>query len=284
MKSFDHYEIAYRKRGETVYTLVKNPEYGWAADPFFIEYEGRLYLFAEIYLYKSERNGVIAYCEYDGVGFKEWTVTMDKHWHLSYPNVWLQDGRINMCPESYQREEVGIYELKEFPDRWEKKKTLISNVEYCDSTFLKYGDEEYMFTFEKGNKTPEGKGYLYHIVNGELRERQYIGDSLEGTRCGGNIIYKDGKCIRVGQNCTREYGGGLIFYEIDSVWPRYEEHEIKRIEPEDVTVDSRKKYTGIHTYNCTEEFEVIDLKSRRYTLTEHIAQNRVRRVFLNKYH
>ena len=72
-----HWQIAYKNKKMSKYELIPNPNWAWAADPFLVEYKGELYIFAELFLYKSERNGVIGYCKYKNGTFGEWTVTMD---------------------------------------------------------------------------------------------------------------------------------------------------------------------------------------------------------------
>ena len=280
VKVFHHYDIVYRKIGEDKFKFVNTPTYGWIADPFLVEFKGKIFLFAEIFLYLSERNGVIGYCEYKDGNFSEWNITMDKHWHLSYPNVFVKDNELYMIPESYQLEEVALYKLKQFPDKWEKVKVILDNVEYCDSTFIEEDGETYMFTFERGIKSPEGRGLLYKLSTGEY---QVLSDSLEGTRCGGRIIYDNGRKIRVGQDCTTEYGKGLIFYEIESVWPIYKEKEINRVYINNLKIDSSKNYTGVHTYNRIADLEVFDLRYASSTPEENEASDRIHKVFVDKY-
>ena len=287
MREFNHFEIAIRYNKKDKFKIVENPTYGWAADPFLVDYCGEIYLFAEIFLYKSERNGVIAYRKIKRNGdMTPWTISMDKHWHLSYPNVFVNDNKLFMVPESYQLEEVALYELNKIPNEWVKIRSIVINEELCDSTFFTYKDgQKYMFTFEKGGVSPNGIGWLYKINNGIATERIYLSNSLEGTRCGGKVIVENDKYIRVGQNCANGYGSGLIFYEIDSVWPCYREHEIYRIDASDIkpNVKSDRNYTGIHTYNRLGNMEVIDLKYSSSTQEENEASERVRKVFLNKY-
>ena len=88
---YHHYDIAFRNSKCGRFQLVSPPHYGWVADPFLVEYRGVMYLFAEIFLYNTERNGVLGYCKWDEEHqvWSEWTVTMDRHWHLSYPNVYV---------------------------------------------------------------------------------------------------------------------------------------------------------------------------------------------------
>lgn len=280
---FDRWQIAYRREGEEIFYLVSNPPYGWCADPFLVEYQGTMYLFAEIFLYQSERNGVIGYCTYKNGKFSQWTITMDRHWHLSYPNVFVHEGNLYMCPESYQREDISVYKLKEFPDKWEKVFTFIENEKCVDTTFMKYNNEEYFFTFKPNFIKYGGQLYLYHIKNSCIDEGHYITDNRENARPGGNIISVNGKCIRVSQDCSNGYGSGLVLSEIDSVCPKYKEHIVKKIMAKDILVDSKQKFAGIHTYNSLKGIEVIDLKYSEFSLKEYIARRRVRRVFTNKY-
>lgn len=278
-----HYHIAYKTREMGHFQIIPAPPYGWTADPFLVEYEGELYLFAEIFLFKTERNGKIGFCKYDGNTFGEWTISMDRHWHLSYPNVFVKDGRLYMCPESYQSKEVSVYELVSFPDQWRKVHTYINDVEYSDSTFCQVGDALYLFTFEMQGSGNVGRGLLCRIEEGVIRKTQVISQNPVGARPGGNILKMDGKYIRVAQNGVPQYGTGLVFYEVDSFEPEYSEHEIRRIYVEDVEPAWKEKYCGIHTYNTLGDMTVIDLKEKTFSEEEYEAQKRVRQVFLNKY-
>lgn len=288
MKKYEHWQIAYRLKGEKKFKLISNPSYAWAADPFLVEYQGHVFLFAELYLYRSERNGVIGYCEYREGEFGEWTVTMDKHWHLSYPNVFVYENKLYMCPESYQREEIGIYELESFPDKWRKVQTWNSNQACVDTTFIIYNGVPYMFTFELGEKKCSGRLLAYQLRDKCLSEPVLITEDISLARPGGNFIMEDGKLFRVGQDCSATYGAGLTFCEVERIWPAYKESVVRRLYPKDIEIgfaDKRykRKYTGLHTYNRLNGLEVIDLKYETYSREEKQAQKRVREVFLNKY-
>lgn len=280
---FDRWQIAYRFRGDRFFHLLPNPVWGWAADPFPVVFQGNIYIFAEIFLYRSERNGVIAYCRFENGQFTDWTVSMDKHWHLSYPNVFAAGDKLYMCPESYQNDEIAVYELQAFPDQWKKIKVLASNVQCVDTTFFTYQEKDYMFTFKQERGGVRGELCLYRIEEGNISLTQTIAKDVSSARPGGNVLWKDGKAVRVSQNGDGGYGSGLVFSAIDSVEPVYEEHEVKRISAQDVQGDWKRTFTGIHTYNRLDDIEVIDLKYQRISLTEYLARKRVRKVFQNKY-
>ncbi len=280
---FNHWQIAYREEKEGKFHLIPNPPFGWCADPFLVEYKSHIYLFAEIYLYKSERNGVIGYCEYRNGEFGEWVVTMDKHWHLSYPNVFVHNDNLYMCPESYQREEIAVYRLIEFPDKWRKVKTLIENGMYVDTTFLEMYDATYLFTFEPAFSRYGGKLLLYKFQGERMSQPLCITEDVSKARPGGNLIRNGERIIRVSQNSLNGYGCGLVFNEVDALWPEYKEHELKRIFPKDIPIESRREFLGVHTYNSLGNLEVIDLKYSIYSWKEHMARRHTRKVFVNKY-
>lgn len=281
---FDRWQIVYRKAGEKQYKLIPNPPYGWCADPFLVEYQGTVYLFAEIFLYKSERNGVIGYCIYENGEFGAWKITMDRHWHLSYPNVFVYQGDLYMCPESWQKDEIEIYKLIEFPDHWEKAAALVSNGKYVDTTFLQLRKEIYMFTFQPSFHQHGGTLLQCCIKGDELSDFCILTSDKGKARPAGNFIVENEKIIRVSQDSRESYGDGLVFSEVDSVWPDYREHEIKRVSAQDLRIEnSSRKYIGIHTYNRHHDLEVVDVKYSCYSLKEYIARKRVRKVFMNKY-
>lgn len=282
----DHWHIAYRKSGEECFHIVQNPSWAWAADPFLVKYEGTLYLFAELFLYKSERNGVLGYCKWSGNEFGEWTVTMDKHWHLSYPNVWVEGGQIHMIPESYQKEDVSHYVLKEFPDKWHRIEVMLDNDVYVDTTLLKDKGQELLFTFRPDFNEDGGELLLYKKENRKWKLYKHVTDDKSMARPGGNFFRKEGRIFRIAQDCREGYGHGLVFLEVDESYPDYREHVVRRIYPHDLPLDCDmigREYIGVHTYNHVDGMEVIDLKYRMDLPEEHEAQKNVRKVFLNKY-
>lgn len=284
MKKYEHWQIAYRDNLEGEFKLISNPKWAWAADPFLIEFQDEIFLFAELFLYKSERNGVIGYCKYQDGMFTDWTVTMDKHWHLSYPNVWCGDGKLYMCPETYQAEEVAIYELEAFPDKWRKIQILLQNGKYVDSTFMRYENKNYLFTYHLVKSGGIGELLLYEILgDGTLSKPVFISDNIGNARPGGNVIYKDGNVIRVSQDSNNGYGSGLVFSKVEKVSPIYEETELLRAYPNDIVGNWKRKFIGMHTYNRCKNLEVIDLKFITRSYAEYMSQKRVRKVFLNKY-
>lgn len=121
---FENWTIAYRKRCEKLlledasadFHIIKNTWRYWCADPHLFEYEGRTYVFAELYD-RVLRRGVIGCCMISENGYTPWKIVLKMPWHLSYPHVFEKDGDIYMIPESYVPKEIALYRAKEFPDK-----------------------------------------------------------------------------------------------------------------------------------------------------------------------
>lgn len=152
-----------------------------------------------------------------------------------------------------------------------------------DTTFLQTEGQTYMFTFQPTFRQWGGTLLQYRLENHAPSDCHILTDDRSLARPGGNFFQENGKIMRVSQDCGEEYGGGLVFSEVDEIWPNYQEHAVKRICPDDIRVESKQKYTGIHTYNRCCDLEVIDLKYECYSLKEYIARKRVRKIFLYKY-
>lgn len=258
--------IAYRERGSSdkKFRVVKNPTWGWAADPFLFTDNGKLYLFAELWDYRKGRAG-IGYQVLSDQSPK-WKVVIEEDYHLSYPNIMRLNGQIYICPESCNDRSVYFYRAVSFPDKWEKQKPIITGKDYSDTTFLKRGDVLYGFTC-RWHENPH-KLDIFKIEDGKV-EYSPANPIVEGgalARPGGNFFEENGKTIRVNQDCSEYYGKALVFTELDFHWPDFDEKVIKRIEFSDIELDQKEKAIGIHTYNQCGNYEVIDFKIKKVNL------------------
>jgi hypothetical protein len=68
------------------------------------------------------------------------------------------------------------------------------------------------------------------------------------------LFYDEGRLIRPSQDCGKAYGYALLFSEVLTLSEtEYEERQISRLEP-----GVAAGCTHTHTYNRTEQFEVVD--------------------------
>lgn len=258
---------------DAAFHVIPNAFRYWAADPFVVEREGKAYIFAELYDYILRR-GVLGYCVIENGKPGKWIPVIQEEYHLSYPCLTEQDGQMYMMPESEAGKVLTVYQAVEFPNKWEKCPVLRSNVKFADTT-----------PFPKTGMCLA----LTHQVEDQERPRLMLTD-LRGTvddrvipeavpfrsRPAGHVFAVDGKTVRPAQyseDCGNGYGKGLIFYECELTEDlRYREREIGMLHPEDLRYDRPVFLDGMHTYNSSEHYEVIDIKTRRFNILNLIMR------------
>ena len=269
------------------FTLIKNSWRYWCADPFLIEKDGTRYVFFELYD-RIKRKGCIGYriLNPDGTYTKIKKVYED-NCHLSYPNVFFYAGNYYMMPESSGGKSLYVLRAEQFPDVWVKQRVLLQDLPVVDTTFLNYGDNYYAFT------SPTVKDNISYLSispvdsDGAMDKERIINPVLCDKACArmaGNFIKTDDGVIRVSQDCSARYGGGLVFSKITKLDETgYAEQEFCRLSG-DLQV-AGKRFDGIHTYALDEQVECIDLKiEAKFNLVETVGfiLQKLKRVFKRK--
>ena len=261
----ESWNVAFRKKKKdsvlddlgSPFTVIRNSDRYWAADPFVYEYGDDVYVFAELYDYVS-RKGIIGYYILNKANSK-WTPVITEPYHLSFPYVFREDDQIFIMPESSQSSSLYLYRAVDFPDHWEKCEDLRSNVKYVDTTpFLAFG-RKMGLTYGMGDHNLR----ILDFSDGEDRVVETTHTELK--RPAGYFDFQRG--IRAAQNCEEDYGKGLILYHfIMGEDLSYQEEEIRRVFPQDLKLTKKLYLDGIHTYNASKNYEVVDIKTRRFNL------------------
>ena len=249
------------------FKVIKNNFRYWAADPFILEKDGKAYIFAELYDYVLRR-GVLGYCSIEGDKASKWKPIIRELYHLSYPCIIEHNGKLCIMPESGEGEVLTAYESVEFPNKWEKRKVIRGDVRFADTTPFPYTGRNFALTHNVGD--PENPCLTVIDLDGKTKDIPVEGKVALRSRPAGYVFEKDGKLIRPAQfsvNTAEGYGKGLIFCECqlsDNLC--YSEREIKEIRPEDLNYNKTIYLDGMHTYNSSEHYEVIDIKTRRFNI------------------
>lgn len=266
---YEFWTIAYRRRQgastlldnrNVPFCVIANNWRYWYADPHLIKVAEHTWLFAEAYD-RVLRRGVISCCMLTDKGPTPWKVVLKQPYHLSYPHLFEAEGKICMIPESYVAGEIALFSAEKFPDQWKKETVLRTGGEPVDSTVFSFGGKRWLLSLLQN----EGKDQLmlYPYCNSRIVGEGYcVKESDLNMRPGGHLFQVDGEWIRPAQDCTESYGCALNFYRVDGVSEsKYEETMLLKLHPQDIKTDCVKVPQGIHTYNMTEEYEVIDLKT-----------------------
>lgn len=197
----------------------------FVADPFLFKYNGSNWLFYET----TDENwvGMIGCFKDEGDKWIQKGIVLKRPWHMSYPQVFSEGGRIYMIPEQSDggRGNVALYEAVEFPYRWEMKKVLIERP-FADSTLVKRGGYYYMACY---SIPPNESAELWCAPTLEgpwsrHPEWMHINQSARLRRCGGAFLFENGELFRVAQDCNRAYGKRLFKVKIEEMTPsKYKE-------------------------------------------------------------
>ncbi|HET9652560.1 MAG TPA: hypothetical protein VFP36_10230, partial [Usitatibacter sp.] len=123
------------------------PPKGWFwADPFPIQVDGRNYIFfEELPLGASKAHISVVEIDREGRASKPVKV-LERDYHLSYPFLVEDGGRLYMIPETANNRTVEIYRCVEFPAKWKLERVLLADVFCADTTLHRDGDRWWMFT------------------------------------------------------------------------------------------------------------------------------------------
>lgn len=279
----ESWNVAYRKKVQggiikdtaTPFIVVRNSYRYWAADPFVFDYEGKTYIFAELYDYISRR-GVIGYTVLENGKCTHWKKVIEENYHLSFPYICQSNGEIYIIPESNKSNTLYAYRATRFPDVWEKACIIRENVRLVDTVFFINHGRTMALSYNISS--PNAPQLVLLDIENSKMDKVVSVTHAELRRPAGKININEG--IRVAQNCTTEYGEGLIFYSFYVEDNVYTEREIKRISPENISLSKKMYINGLHTYNTGNKYEVIDVKTRRLNLIDFIMRlaNKIKKV------
>jgi hypothetical protein len=241
------------------YRLMLSPADRFYADPFLFEKDGKTHLFFEDFRY-GEGRAVISCCElgFDGAPGSPVEV-LRRPYHLSYPFVFEYEGEIYMIPETKENQMVELFRATNFPTTWTPEAVLLSNIYAVDATIQKVNGKFWMFAGISNGKysnSDELSLFFADALTGPWtphRNNPVLSD-VRRSRPAGALFYDGGRLIRPSQDCGKAYGYALVFSEVLTLTETdYQERPISRIEPGVVA-----GCVGTHTYNRTEQFEVVD--------------------------
>jgi hypothetical protein len=200
--------------------LLPPPDRYWA-DPHVVEYGGGVHVFFEEFLY-AERKGRIAVTTLDGAGRPgPVRVALDLDCHLSYPSVFVHQGRLFMVPEGAAAGSLNLYECMGGPQTWEYRRTLLEGMPLVDASLVEWQGRWWLFG---SLKKPSG------LRTAELLLLYSSDDPLEGTwrehplsplladvtdaRPAGAPMIHGGRLYRLAQDGTHGYGSGVVVNEV----------------------------------------------------------------------
>lgn len=203
------------------------------ADPFLFVKNDTLYLFYE-HLTRWFGRGRI--CMRSTKDLCNWTEEKDvlvEPFHLSFPFVFEEDGKVYMLPETGGDKSITLYEAEdETLTNWRKVcKLKEDETPWYDSIIYKKDNCYYLFTGHDDNVNQIQHLFVANSLKGPYREHPYspICEGRDRARNAGSIIECSGDLYRPVQVCVNSYGEQTSIMKIDTLTPEcYKEVVFKK--------------------------------------------------------
>lgn len=241
------------------------------ADPFiFKTNNGHINLVYEDYDY-YDQYGKIAITTLDSnfnpISSKE---ILDTKSHLSYPNVFIDNGITYIIPEASKEGGLYSYEFDHNSQRLVNRKMLIEGLPLLDSTILHHNNKYWLFATHRGPES-NNKLYIYHAPHWSgpysAHQGNPVKNDLNGSRPAGNFICVDGEIYRPTQNCGKYYGKSVTINKITSL----NEFEFAEVPVLELCPPKNTNFNyAIHTINSSDDVIVIDGLRRVFKPFEQI--------------
>ena len=235
----------------------------YCADPFLFRHDGVNWLFYET-LDKTGKGVLGCFKEVDGNWIQQ-GIVLEESCHLSYPQVFAEDGKIYMIPESSDggRGQVFLYEAVDFPRKWAKRALLIS-APLADATLVKKDGRYYLSALRMAPGMPAELWEAPKLTGPWTLHPQSANtnQSRRLRRNGGAFQTIAGRLYRIAQDCNGYYGKRLFKVPVEELaWDRYSEGSASLLLEDNWGLDGK-----IHTYNRLEAdgatWETVDLNER----------------------
>lgn len=260
--------LMYSMRGEMPQMLEKYrriipPKDRFWADPHVIHKDSKYYVFVEEYPFLAEK-GHISLLTIDEQGNASPAVPIvQMPYHMSYPFVFLWEGRYFMVPETRAIKTISLYECVEFPHKWEFRHNLMENVLARDSTLYFDGNRWWLFTAMSPLMGAAGPDELFLYYSDDLFSRNWIPhrrnpviSDVRTSRPAGKLFRHNGRLYRPSQDCSRDYGFGVNINHVVALNEnRYQEEMVQGLFPH-----WDKKITGVHTFQHEDQLTIIDAR------------------------
>lgn len=251
---------------------------GFAADPFPIEWRGRMGVFFESMDYRTNK-GAIGFQEFGPDGpLGEPVVALAEPWHLSYPFLISHEGALYMLPEASASKAATLYRCVDFPAKWEPVARLLDGVEAADATIFRHEDRYWMTSVVRDGVGGYSDTLALHYSGslfGPWKPHALYPALVDSrfARPAGAVVARNGALFRPVQDCTYGYGKGLTIMRIDQLDPEvFHQSFERRIAPGAGWPGDR-----LHTVNHWGRLECIDgaILTPKPLLLRRIVQNHI---------
>lgn len=244
---------------------LKSPaKSGFHADPFGFEIDGKKFIIFEDYS-KFFRRGRIAIANFDGQKLVNKKMILDDKKHLSYPFIIHHQGLIYMVCESCKSKKLNLYEIDKKTLELKKIREIFTDKKVIDPTIIFHQNKFWLFyTSNDGDTSHLNIAFADSLFSDFIdHPKNPVKIDQSSSRPAGTPFILDGKIYRLGQNCSKTYGGAVVINRITELSEEnFSEEFVKEIAP-----DAQDEYDrGLHTISEFGNLTLIDGKRKIFII------------------
>ncbi len=239
------------------------------ADPFGALHDGRLTILCEHFSYRDNLGFIVAIEPTGAPAGRHVAIGPQPPVHMSYPFLLEADQRMFCVPETSDAQEIGLYEAEQFPGRWKKIATLVTNKAIVDATLFHYGDHWWLAGSEVAPKGANCELHLWYApkLMGPwcAHANNPVKVDIRSARPAGTPFLDNGVLYRPAQDCSTTYGARVIINRVLTLTPMaFREEAFAQVDP-----DPTGPYpNGLHTLSQVGNATLIDGKRARFVPAE----------------
>ncbi len=234
---------------------VKSPyKDRWFADPFILDVtDEKFTVLAEEVRYKHPKGRIVKLTvDRKSLLIEKRETLLETNTHLSFPNIYRQDGKVFITPENAQEGKQHVYEYDSKSEKLRFVQTICDDCVWDATISDAFGSRLLMFASHKNDYYLD----IYVWDDGVKRfvPMMSIPSTEKNSRMGGAVFSFEGRFYAPFQNCTRTYGGNLEIKAIQYENGSFSFHTVKQL------FSPHPKYKeGLHTLNEYKGVVVIDV-------------------------
>ncbi len=245
---------------------------GYVADP--IPWPGRSDLvLCERFSHSTGRGSLQALTVQGGRIIERLDIALPVDCHLSYPFVWMDEGRILCLPEMGASRRQVIYELSQdaLPH---PVCTVAENLVMADPTLFQ-SEGLYWIAYTDGDIGLYDNLCLLWAdrLEGPWHPHRAnpVKIDVRSSRGAGALFRSGERLIRPAQDCSKTYGGSVVLNRVlECTTTAYREEQVATVLPD----PSGRFPDGLHTFSVCGDFVLID--GKRYVVDASVLRQRVK--------
>lgn len=191
------------------------------ADPFVLEQDGRVWALLEVLPFATDYGYLAAVELFADGSHSDAHTMMNTGSHLSYPFIFNWQGELYMLPEAGASRELTLWHCEQFPDRWTKAATLLSDICYTDATLCEHDGRWWLFLTigSEDGICLQDELHLYYADSPlgvwTAHANNPVKSDARSARPAGNMFTQDGVLYRPAQDCSTGYGKATVLHRIE---------------------------------------------------------------------